>query len=80
MAERLEMTDRHTELRSSILNRLQVATLALSAIVDYPANADDVQRRAAQVIKQIVVIAAEVRELAAVEGEEESSEAVGSDN
>lgn len=55
------------ERRSILFNRIQVCGLAAQMIVDHPEQSDDNQRRAANIGKQLKIIAAEVLELLAVE-------------
>ena len=55
------------ERRSMLFNRIQVCGLAAQMIVDHPEQADDNQRRAANIGKQLNIIAAEVRELLAID-------------
>lgn len=56
------------QLQADILNHLQICTLAQQATIDSPGNPDDVQRRAAQTQKLLHRVAAEVRELTAIDG------------
>jgi hypothetical protein len=59
------MTDeRKAQLKDAIIQRIQTCMLGLQTTVDHPDHADDSQRRAAQVIKHLKLIAQEVRELA----------------
>jgi hypothetical protein len=55
---------RRDEVLSSIRNRLQVCQLATASIVDRPDVADNAQRIAANIGKQLVEIGRELTELA----------------